>query len=263
MKTVRLVFCLLLALMAFNGYSQSFQEKLEAIREEVRSVIGKDWFLTQTASGFKVTFCRSCQKHYEDSCNYQDKTFGFHFPLSRDSFFNPEQIDSVCYYPTVSLPPQPFYASDSARHADKLKAYQVNGILSFEIRIEAKWDEKKYRELMAQNELLKTEILKEPLYKTSKDIFSDYRFYLPEDYLKQRTEKYPFYFERLPYSSKLYDYSIFLIPDKPNFFCSPLYVDKSDPRFYDAISNFLEEERQRTLKIIALSLGILDFKIVN
>ena len=264
MKTLKPLLYLFLLAYSFNGFSQKISsEKLELIRSEVQSVLGDDWFLTPTESGFKVTFCRSCQKRYVDSCNSNELTMFLR--RSRDSFFSPDKADSVCYYTTVSNPPHPFYddKNDSIRHLAMLETYIANGILSFEIRIEKKWSDKKVQEIAARNDTLKTEILKEPLYKTSMDIFSDYRFWLPDEYLKQRTKKYSFYFERLPYSSEGYDYSIFIIQDKPYYFCSPLYVDKNDRYFYDNISNELENERRRTLKIIALALGILDFKVIN
>lgn len=264
MKTFKPLLYLFLLAYSFNGFSQKISsEKLELIRSEIQSVLGDDWFLTPTKSGFKVTFCRSCQKRYVDSCNSRPENRDWIFPPSRELFFDPHHMDSVCYYTTVSNESNPFSENDSMRYVYLENFYKTNGILSFEVRIEKKWSDKKYQEVAAKNDTLKKEILKEPLYKMSMNIFSDYRFWLPEDYFKNRTKNYNFYFERLPYSSELYDYSIFIIQDKPYYFCSPLYVDKNDRYFYNRISNKLEHERERTLKIIALALGILDFKVVK
>ncbi len=42
-----------------------------------------------------------------------------------------------------------------------------------------------------------------------------------------------------------------------------MLVDKQDPEYFNKHENHLEDERERTLKIIALVLGIDDYVILN
>lgn len=126
-----------------------------------------------------------------------------------------------------------------------------------------KWTQDKFNAVLARNNQLKDSILLQPMYKTNMGIFSDYRFWLPEENLRSRTQGLDFYFERLPYESLTLDKSIFMLHNKPFYFAKTFLVDKKDQEYCLKQENHLEDERSRTLKIIALALGIHDFVIVN
>jgi hypothetical protein len=268
--TLRAYLCICIILCSWSAHSQKLSKSaIDSITNEVKQLLGNDWFLTPTKSGFTVYFCRSCHEEYIDSCNSaaaQNSAFaqrGFVVSRERESFFTPNHADSVSYYGTCCRLVQEHGANDSLKHLEKLKEYKANGIISFEITFDRKWSKKKYNSTQEKNEILRKEILKEPVYKTDLRIFSDYRFWLPREYWKERTTEYSFFFERLPYSSETLNCSIFIKPDKPYWASRPLYVDKSDPRYYDDEANGLEPERQRTLKLIAMALGIRDFVIIT
>ena len=269
MKSALLFLIVILSQSINKLYAQQkpSNEELTEICNKVEQVIGEDWFVHQTNNGFEVYFCRSCNENYQKWVNEQEF---FHRPVhdtpisdkKRYNFFKPELADSVSYYSLVSNIPRPF--DDPLRDEHLKECYQKNGVLKFTFRLERKWGTKKVNDAQTNNELLKTQILSTPLYKTGMGIFSDYRFWLPESYLRQRTEKhYDFYFERLPYTSCWYDYSIFFEQDKPFFFSAVMFVNPSEEKYFDNKANFIEDERCRTLKIIALTLGINDFTLIN
>lgn len=243
------------------------KEEITQICLKTEKLIGEEWFLQQSENGFVVYFCRSCNEKYQkwisDEKLADNQVDSLSLRKGRQLFFKPEFVDSVSYYGTVSRPTMSFDATEDEKNNYNKNWYKRNGVLKFEIRFEEKWSDEKIIELQKNNCLLEGEILKIPLLKSNTNIFSDYRFWLPEDYFKLRTAAYDFYFERLPYASTLFDYSVFIIPDKPFFFCDVLYVNKSNDLYFNVEANFIEEERLKTLKIIVLSLGINDYKIVN
>ncbi|XOV65905.1 MAG: hypothetical protein ACFHU9_09740 [Fluviicola sp.] len=122
--------------------------------------------------------------------------------------------------------------------------------------------EKKIERILAQNEELKVSIIREPLYKSNMNIFADYRYWLPGESWMRRTKSLNFYFERLPYESEIMDASILIDPSLSSFFGLYMLVDKEDAYFYKKRENLLMDERNRTLKIIALALGIHDYTIL-
>lgn len=260
MKKLQLLICSLFILICGTVQTQVNDKVLDSLYKEVEFLIGDSWFFEETKNGFKVTFCRSCKDAYN---NYLDTTSIVNRPLNRDYFFKEELIDSVANYSTVSRSPMGFNTSKEEKIAYNTAMYKPDGILSFNVRIEKKWSQKKWSEVLARNNQLKDSILKQPLYKTNMAIFSDYRYWLPEDYLKQRTSGLDFYFERLPYESSIINKSIFIEHNKKNYFSEPMLVDKQDPEFFNKNENHLEDERKRTLKIIALVLGIDDYVFVN
>lgn len=242
-----------------NGQKLS-NEVLDSIRIEIEELIGRDWFLTPTESGFTISFCRSCHEEYIRSVSSQGKYEWLNEP-SRGDFFDLARMDSICYVGCCYLGFNP-KDSEAELHRESLERYKANGVMSFEVSFEKKWKEERYFKVQSQNELLKEEILKTPLYKTDMDIFSDYRFFLPREYLRDRTTKFDFYFERLPYTSEFLDCSIFIIQNKP-FGTIPMYVDKGDSYYYNNESNRIESERSRTLKMVALALGIRDYNVLD
>lgn len=261
MKTL-LLLCISLFSFTSQLTAQLSVPLLDSLCDEIEATIGEDWFIIREKHGFKVYFCRSCQNAYDSFLAKQSWPRDIPFK-PREDFFDLKNMDSVSYYPTVSSYGSIDMRSDSLYHASKRKFYKADDVLMFKVSFEPKWTAEKYQSVYEKNELLKAEILKEPLFKSNDGIFSDYRFWLPSDFWKKRTKKYTFYFKRLPYISKTLDYSIFIVPDKPYYFTKPMYVDKTDAEYYENPKNKLEAERKRALKIIALTLGIHDYRFVN
>lgn len=267
MKSI-LLFLLLSVSQNLFAQDKPSNEELTEICNKVEQVIGEDWFVHQTKNGFDVYFCRTCNENYQKWVKNNDFSLGTENHATyitlkdRYNFFKPELADSVSYFTTVSRPPHPFIDTSQKRNFNV--EYPSNGILKFTFSVDRKWSTKKVNDTQTNNDSLKAEILSTPIYKTGMGVFSDYRFWLPESYLRQRTEKrYDFYFERLPYTSCWYDYSIFFEQDKPYFFCEVVYVDPNEEHYFGNSKIFIEDERCRTLKIIALTLGINDFTLVN
>lgn len=258
---MRIISFLLFALLFGCSYSGAQSEKdiLDSLYEEIEFLVGEDWYLKPTENGFTLTFCRTCTRNYHE---YLDNN-QWPYRKFREDFYSSSDIDSVSYYTLVSN----YHNLSNLTREEKIEYftsfYKPESILQLEVIFSEKWTTKKIASVQANNDLLKEEILKEPLYKTSKKIFSDYRYWIPEKYLQKRTEAFDFYFERLPYKSITIDKSIFIIHNTPSFFSEPLLVDKSDPEYFWNRNNELKSEKERTLKIIALALGIHDFEIIN
>ncbi|MFK7783891.1 MAG: hypothetical protein AB8B56_02185 [Crocinitomicaceae bacterium] len=261
MRFIRILPVLFFATFFQNALiAQNTSINLDSLYEEVENLIGDSWYLEETKDGFIVTFCRSCKENYNQ---YLEERDNFQWSPERSDFFSADRIDSVSYRSGLSAIPVSPNLSKKEKIAYFTELNQPNAILQFRVRIKSKWTESKYEKILKRNDLLKQAILKEPMFKTSKDIFSDYRFWLPKDYWKRRTQEFDFYFERLPYSSLIMDNSVFIEHNIPNFFGRPLLVAKGDQEFYKKMDNNLESEQNRTLKIIALALGIHDYQIVN
>jgi hypothetical protein len=257
-----------LALLSFlpvcAAHSQrELKELIPELVQKVEEVISDDWFVEPAKDGFDVYFCRSCNERYEEWVKSGDELRGVQ-RWRRAEFFRSGLADSVSFYGTVSRPMIDPKDSVARERIDK-QWYEKNGILKFSVRLGKSWDEEDVKEVQQKNDQMKEAILSEPIYKTSMHIFDDYRFWVPEIewQWKERTKQYDFAFERLPYASCWYDYAIFIEQDKPFFFSEVLYADAADPRYYNNSENFIEDERTATLKIIALVLGIPDFKPIN
>lgn len=256
-----LLFSVLTVFGWFHSTAQSNQLNLEPLVEEIKGLIGDSWYVDTTENGLEITYCRSCGERYSEYLRTDDH---FQVYLEQSDFFTEDLLDSVCYFPTVSVLPFLDFKSEQRRIAYLSNYFRANDILKFNIRFEEKWSQHKYDSILKNNNLLKDMILEKPLYKTSMDIFSDYRFCIPRgDYLMERTAEVDFYFERLPYSSLTLNASIFIEHNKSGFFSKPMLVDKSDEAYFDNSENMLEDERRRILKIVALVLGIHDYYIVN
>ncbi|MCR9170888.1 MAG: hypothetical protein NXI10_00230 [bacterium] len=256
---MKLNFFLLLILFSWQSHAQPTQEFLDSLYDEIQFLIGDEWYLEPTKDGFQVTFCRSCAKNYK---HYKDSSGFILRERSITEFFAEDKIDSIAFVPLVSSYHNLDAYSEEERHAFLVNKYKPEGILRFEVRIEKPWSEKKIEQILAQNEELKDSILREPLYKSNMSIFADYRYWLPGEYWNRRTKSLNFYFERLPYKSEIMDASILIDPSLSSFFARYMLVDKEDAYFYKKQENLLMEERNRTLKIIALALGIHDYKIL-
>lgn len=257
-----------LLLGSFQVQAQTEQKILDSLYREIEFLIGDEWFLERTQDGFSVTYCRTCQEKWKA---YEDTTFpaGIIHPRvmsarSRPSFFEPEFIDSISYYTLVSSYNPAFGNYTPEEKINYFREfYKANAILKFDVTFSDKWSDKKIGHVLSKNNQLKDSILSKPLYKTSMNIFSDYRYWVPEERFRERTKGLNFYFERLPYESMIIDESIFIEHNQPFYFGLPMFVDRNDPEYYDNPKNELEDERARTLKIIAMVLGIHDYKIIE
>jgi len=241
-------------------YAQSNQKIIDSLYDEIEFLIGDDWYFEQTKTGFNVTFCRSCQENFN---SYQETTDFFSRELTRDDFFQLELIDSISYYTHVSSYSNLSNHTREEKNKFLAEFYKADDILHFELTLSKKWTKEKIESVLSKNNQLKDSILREPLYKSNMGVFSDYRYWLPTNQWRSRTEGLNFYFERLPYESMIIDKSIFILHNKPFYFAEPMLVDKNDPEYFYYHENNLEDERRRTLKIIALVLGIHDYVIVN
>ena len=257
---IKTVFLLSFLLNITSAVSQTSQRVMDSLYREIELLIGVTWFLEESINGFQVTYCKSCNESY---INYLNITDFFSRTLARKDFFKEELMDSISYYSTVSNSPvsQKWTKQERIDHFSEL--YKTTDVLRFNVRFEKKWSNEKLDSILLKNNQLKDSILKEPLYKSNMKFFSDYRFWIPDDNWRRRTQNLNFYFERLPYESLILEESIFILHNKPFFFAEPMLVDKNDPEYFYKGENRLESERRRTLKIIALCLGIHNYVIVN
>lgn len=248
--------------LSASVFGQKKSDVLDSLIAEVELLIGEEWYLEETTDGFQVTFCRSCNERFLAKKNIilEDP---FEVFSDRGAFFNEALFDSVSYYSTVNPALIPSKWSDEERIAYFTDLYQPDHILRFEIRFEKKWKQSEIDRVQARNDELRDSILRTPLLFSNESIFSDYRYWLPKDQWRRRITQLDFYFEPLPYSSSILDKSIFIEHNKPFFFSEPMLVDKNDTNYFDKHQNFLEDERKRTLKIIALVLGIQDYQIIE
>lgn len=258
---IKILVSFLMVLSQLNVLAQKEEINIDSLYNEIDLLTGESWYLERTERGFKLTFCRSCAEKYN---LYLDSSDSFHRQLSRNDFFLEHQFDSISYFPTSSHIPMPYNWSENDKTDYFTKLYIPQTVLQFEVKIEQKWSDQEYDLVLRKNNELKEAILKEQIFKSNLNIFSDYRFWLPSGEWKTRTEEFNYYFERLPYSSlTIINKSIFIEHNKPSFFCEPMLVDKNDDTFFDKNQNNLENERRRTLKIIALTLGVHDYRVVN
>lgn len=252
-------FLLILLLCTGNSHAQPTQKFLDSLYDEIQFLIGDEWYLEPTEKGFQVTFCRSCaencKKHY-------DTTTHFLYNVDCSDFFDEGLYDSVAIFSHVNGYNNTDQLSPEERHNYFTDKYRPDAILRYEFTIEKTWSKWKVAKIQEMNDELRDSILREPLYKSNMAIFSDYRFWLPSDRWKNRTQSLNFYFQQLPYSSGKMDASIFLKHNQNSFFSGYMLVDKNDPKYYENERNLLQDTRYRTLKIIALALGLEDFKII-
>lgn len=260
MKSLITITLIILLTLSFNISAQSseiFSSKkldfIDSLISKVSNTVNENWYLVKQEKGFDIYYCKSCTDQYYDSLKNQK---GFNrLLMDRYDIFNEQGPDSVCYYSSVSYE----YTDDISEIRN---SYKNNGIMKISVKLEKTWSHKKIKHIKAHNDSIKNDIIQKPLGKSNKDIFSDYRFWLPNNQLllKQSNKGN---FIRLPYSSYWYDYSIFITPDKPSFFCSIMYIDKNDDYFFSNPKNNLEKERSVLLHSLANCMGINDFKIIR
>ena len=235
------------------------EKVLNEVTQNLDQLLGDDWFIYNTESGFEVYFCRSCKFRKDSSVDVTLREYS-NIPEKID-FFEPHMADSVSYYTLInSYDPTP--RTEDEIHEYLVQFYAKDDILKIEIRFDELWSKEKIKSIQAKNDALKKAILKSPLYHSNEEIFSDYRFWLPKDNWRKRTKDFDYYFEQLPYKSLLYDYSIFIDSNRPFYFAGVMFPNPEQSDFYNREENFIEKDKNRTLRIIALALGIHDFTIL-
>ena len=246
---------------------------------QLRSLLNDDWMIVPIDSGFSVYYNKGQNIEYEHHFNTNwpnvnvvrhigDSTITYiekepqkqvrQKPFSYYTYNNIEP-DSICWFSTVN--PVTFYC---ANNKELREAYFKDGVLKIDVTFQPKWSKDELKIVQNRNNNLRDEMISNGLTHTNESIFYDYRYWVPKNYWQRKSKLYDYWFERLPYESDLVnEYSIFINPNVKCFFCEPLYVDDSDTLFFNRDENYLEAERQRSLRIIALSLGIQDFEIVD
>lgn len=260
---ILLLLCFSSQLLAQGNISK---KELEDIYNKVEQVIGEDWFIHPQPKGFDIYFCRSCRQEFDrwkhsDSVIYLEENI--HTPFrykDRYRFFSTEKADSMAYYTTVNM-----YGFDSGWPDDKRDSLMRNYFnpdcqLRIQYRFEKKWTTKDSLEVATRNNVLANEIMGNSIYSTMPHMFSDYRFWVPENHVLQHAVVNNYSFKQLPYSSDKYHYSIFFTIDNPSYFCAPMFVDKLDPHYFKKDENHLEKERDRLLLILGYTLGLNDFR---
>lgn len=221
--------------------NKGFYNNIKTETNKLDLLLNENWDTKIIDSGFVVFYDRA--KLVERYAGY---------------FFKDNIPDSISWYSLVGS----FIYKPSNEYLRE--QYSKNGVLSIEVTFQPKWTNEDVSRVQMKNDILKDKILEQPVFKTSERLFSDYRFWLP---LKRnwgsRTKMYDYYFERLPYESVTSMYSILINSGKPFYFARPLYVDDNDSLFFQNNDNDLENEYNRTLRIVAISLGIQDFEIIN
>jgi len=257
-----------------SNYKEGLLDHLE---NELAKVISENWFIETKETSIVLTYCRSCQQIYEkheDSLNksyyawrdsvravIQDKPHAIRghelwpAPVWREDLFKKYGPDSVSFFSPLGS--GYMTTTEEARLANK-----PEGILQIEIQFDDVWSEKKIQRIQYRNDSLKMEILKTPLYKTITS-FDDYRAYLPQAYLKRRTQRFDYYFERLPYRSDKCKYSIFLLGNKEELCTETILVDRNDPLYFQKQENHIEKERRATIILVAYILGLEKFEYIG
>ncbi|MFK8046665.1 MAG: hypothetical protein AB8B72_14295 [Crocinitomicaceae bacterium] len=244
MKTVITTISIIISL---SGYSSSgiAVEKIDSILAIVENVVSKEWFILKKTDGFEITFCSTCQRKYEDSVA---KSGVKGLLLKRNDFYKIYGPDSVSYYSIVN-------SSYNNTEKNFLKIYPKNGVLRFSVTFDNVWSIDKIKETQNFNNELKTVALANSISRSNNEMFSDYRFWLP-DAIIWRNKNTKSDFKKLPYYSHWLNFSIFITQDKPYFFAGIGLIEKNT-------FTSLEEERKKALTQIAFALGINDYKILN
>lgn len=256
-------------IQSLNAQTTISKKELEDIYNKVEQVIGDDWFIHPQPSGFDIYFCRSCRqefdrwKHSGDAIYFSEGVMTPFRYKDRYKFFSPEKADSMAYYATVNrFTPYPKEEDSGKYYASNREYYQPQEVLRIQYRLKKKWSTKDSLVTANRNQVLADEIMSNSLYRTMPHMFSDYRFWVPSDYTLKHATTNSYSFERLPYSSDTYEYSIFFTIDKPDYFSAPMFVDKSDPYYFEKEENDLEKERDRLLLIISYTLGLTNFRFI-
>lgn len=246
------------------------QQSLERAVFELKHIISPNWFLQIQADTILLTYCKSCNEAYE---NYSDSLqIDLHKRKDRDEFigysksrstyeirqeiFTQLGPDSVSYYSTLC------YSGFVESTEEAKRSFCPDDILQFKIIFEETWSPKKVARIQKRNDQLKDDFLDTPLLKLVVD-FDDYRAYIPSNQHKDRIDKHHYYFQRLPYQSTQYNYSIFLSTSIQEIGLAMVFVDKNDPYFFAKKRNYIQKEYHQTLLLVAYALGLKRYQLTR
>jgi hypothetical protein len=249
---------------SFSSFSQFNTKENDVIKKNLDTIIfnlnqtlARDWFIVRNKTGFTVNFCRSCLTRFQA---WSDTSTVYR------SFNNAELLeyfgpDSVHYCSTVNMVRSSLDSLEILK--TRLKNVKNNGLLSFSVYIEPKWTRDKIRSVQYLNDSLKIMLKKYPMYRTNDNIFSDYRYWLPGEYWKNRLDSVDYYFLRLPYYTAFYDFSVFIVPDQRSQFSRVSFIQKREKENLQIETIELDSMIDRALHQVAITLGIRDFRIVG
>lgn len=252
-KSLTLIFCF----FSFLIFAQIDSVKRDSLISKIQELISEDWFVRKTQNGFSVYFCRTCNNEYKKVIEERKR------PAYRDGFFSLDKIDSVYYFSMVSSRGISRNPSEEQFEERRKELSKANGIIKIDVIFENKWKNQKYDSICSLNETLKKQSLNNLRPKSSTDIFLDYRSFVPTKEYFRNPDLLENSFQKLPYNSLTLLNSLFIYSDFYCFGCEAVWINKSDNRFFLRKENYLKKERNRTLQIIALVLGIHDFKIID
>lgn len=226
------------------------KSNIASLQEILNKNLSTDWFVFANKYSLTIYYGKSCQEKF--MANIRDTTDGAPDKISRLEFFNDNGPDSICYSPSVSLEYKEYKSKGEYQ-----KNYPNNGIIKFEILIQKEWSQVRYEEVLNRNDSMKqivTDFLDENPRKFISSVFTDYRFWVPlKNSFNFLPDKNELDFQKLPYFSNYFQNSIFVTQDKP--YLSALISEKGDFN--------VNKERDNALKIIAKSLGLVNYHLVN
>lgn len=244
-------FLLLISLVLFS-FTHKEKKELEPILNKIirdlETVLSQDWYIVPNQAGFEINYCPTCMDKY---IAWRDSTNKSHL-FTRTDIFEKFGPDSVYFHSMVSIvrsTPEDYFAKTIN-----------NGLLKIKVDFTSKWDSTKINEVQAKNDALLEAILSQPVYKTDMRQFEDYRRYVPKNYWKDRTAHLGYSeFQRLPYSSAFYDYSIFIDFGEHCYSCRADYIISKNPETKKIELRYLDKTSFQTQVILAYVLGIPDF----
>lgn len=237
---------------ALSGFTYKKKKELASVIDKIvidlEYLLTEDWYVVPNASGFDLNYCPSCMDRYKA---WKDSSHQQHL-FTRADIFEKFGPDSVYIHSMVSI-----VRTTPEQHFAKTVN---NGILQYKVSFVPTWDSTEINRVQAKNDALAAAIFAEPVYKTSEREFSDYRRYVPKNWWKERTEHLGYTeFERLPYSSTFYDYSIFIDFGDKCYSCRSDYIVSRDQETKTVKLKYLAKTNFQTQLMLAYVLGIPDF----
>ncbi len=235
---------------------------IDSVTTKVKALLPKNWFVVQNTTGFSVYYCRSCAEY--ETVKLKEENATASSEKIALNYFTTHGADSVSFYSMLS-PDYIYKADPSAPLSDSEKKeargkYKPADILKLDVVFTTKWENAHYDSIKNNNELLREKVLAQLPAKRSPKEFDDFRYWVPGKEWNSITQQ-SFSFERLPYQSSWYNYSVFIIPHLPFYDCSILYCDKKDPDYYTNPDNDMNREYSMIQGIIAYALGIKDYRM--
>lgn len=226
------------------------------IHTELKNTISENWFITEKDSSFLLTFCQTCQSEYQaalESASNKEAVF-----LNRDSFLQKYGPDSVALFCSACGVP---YGEPTEK--DLKDWFTPDDILTIEIKLSTKWSKKRIEQLEYRNDSLKTETEKNKMFRIGSLL--DFRAVVPQrsPIINSMTENWLFYFQREPYESSKFDFSLFLIPNEDRPLEKPYLIERNDPYYYKKNMLCLEKEKKSTMILVAYILGLKNYKYMG